>query len=80
MTTATFPHIMSVTLLFYALNPGTLVLSFMIYVLEGIFFQNKSVSSILKTCCGFYPFIGDLHEGFGVLLSCFFVSRCCLYM
>uniref|UniRef100_A0A3P9J746 Secreted protein n=1 Tax=Oryzias latipes TaxID=8090 RepID=A0A3P9J746_ORYLA len=47
------------------LNPGAFISSFMRKVLDGIFFQNNAVSSMLNTCSGLYPFS---------MMSCFNVS------
>uniref|UniRef100_A0A3B3HN52 Secreted protein n=1 Tax=Oryzias latipes TaxID=8090 RepID=A0A3B3HN52_ORYLA len=52
---AGFLHIVRVTLSFWALNPGAFASSCMIKVREGILFQDKPVSSMLKTCSGLYP-------------------------
>uniref|UniRef100_A0A3Q1BX14 Uncharacterized protein n=1 Tax=Amphiprion ocellaris TaxID=80972 RepID=A0A3Q1BX14_AMPOC len=53
---AAFPHIIKVTQYFWALNPGALASSFIIKVRDGIHYQNKPISSILKTCSGVPPF------------------------
>lgn len=49
-------HIINITWSFWVFNLGDRSSSFIIKVLDGIFFQNKPVSSMLKTCSGKYPF------------------------
>lgn len=47
--------------------------------LKGIFFQNKPISSILKTCSGLYPFfLDELPEDRKVLFGYILGDWCCL--
>uniref|UniRef100_A0A8C6MJG9 Uncharacterized protein n=1 Tax=Nothobranchius furzeri TaxID=105023 RepID=A0A8C6MJG9_NOTFU len=51
---AALPHITRVTRSLNALKPEALASSLNRKVRDGILFQNKPVSSILKTCSGLY--------------------------